>query len=277
MLDIFHYGFITRGLEVGVLIALVAPLIGIFLVLRRYALIADTLSHVSLAGIALGLILKINPLLTALITSIVSSLAIERLRITKRVYGEMALALFLSGGLAVAIILISITHGFNTDLFSYLFGSILTVKTNDVLFIAFLSIIIAGIIFLFYKELFYISFDEEAALVSGIPTRLINTLFILVAAVAVAVCIPMVGVLLISALIVIPVVAALQLHTSFKKTILCAEIISIFSVISGLISSYYLNLAASGTIVLIMLLIFTLILLFKKLHSQITKRSLLKN
>jgi zinc transport system permease protein len=189
----------------------------------------------------------------------------------------MALALFLSGGLAVAIILISITHGFNTDLFSYLFGSILTVKTNDVLFIAFLSIIIAGIIFLFYKELFYISFDEEAALVSGIPTRLINTLFILVAAVAVAVCIPMVGVLLISALIVIPVVAALQLHTSFKKTILCAEIISIFSVISGLISSYYLNLAASGTIVLIMLLIFTLILLFKKLHSQITKRSLLKN
>lgn len=275
MLEIFQSSFVIRGFETGILIALVAPLVGIFLVLRRYSLIADTLSHVSLAGIALGLILKINPLITALIASTIGSLTIERLRISKRIQGEMALALFLSGGLALAVVLISLAHGFNVDLFGYLFGSILTVKKTEVLFIAILSILIITLLLFFYKELFYISFDEEAALVSGIPTRFINTLFILITAAAVTVSIPTVGILLISALIVIPVVTALQLHTSFKKTIIYAEIISVGSVISGLFTSYYLGLAPGGTIVLVMLVIFIFVMIGKKIHHhKITSSSL---
>ena len=118
MLDIFHYSFIVRGLEAGVLIALIAPIIGIFLVLRRYSLIADTLSHVSLAGVAIGLLAGINPIITAILASSISSIAIERLRINKKMYGETALALFLSGSLALAIVLIGLAGGFNVDLFS---------------------------------------------------------------------------------------------------------------------------------------------------------------
>jgi len=264
MLNIFHYSFIVRGLEAGALIALIAPIIGIFLVLRRYSLIADTLSHVSLAGVAVGLLLGINPIITAIIASGLSSVAIEKLRTNKKMYGETALALFLSGSLALAVVLISLAHGFNVDLFSYLFGSILTVRQTDLLIISTLGIIIAILLLTFYKELVYVSFDEESAKVSGIPTRLINNIFILIAAVTVALAIPIVGVLLISALTVIPAITALQFKQSFKKTILITEAVSLTSVISGIFASFYLNLSPGGTIVLIMLFIFVVTLLITR-------------
>src|SRR5581483_5208481 len=162
MLDLFQYSFVVRGMEAGIIIALIAPLIGIFLVLRRYSLIADTLSHVSLAGVAIGLLLKINPLITAIIASVASSVVIERLRISKRVYGESALAIFLSGSLALAIVIISLAHGFSVDLFNYLFGSIDTVKQIDVYIIGVLGAVVICLIALVYKELVYITFDEEA-------------------------------------------------------------------------------------------------------------------
>lgn len=264
MLDIFHYSFILRGLEVGIIIGAIAPLIGIFLVLRRYSLIADTLSHVSLAGVAVGLLLNINPLITAIIASVGSSWVIEKLRLSKKVYGESALSIFLSGSLALAIILISLAHGFSVDLFNYLFGSILTVRTEDVYIILGAGLAVAILISTFYKELTFITFDEEAAKVSGIPTKFINTLLIVLAAVTVSLAIPIVGVLLISALIVIPVVAALQFKKSFLETIFYAEIISLFSVITGVISSFYLNLPAGGAIVLIALIIFLVSILSRK-------------
>lgn len=264
ILNIFQYGFIVRGLEAGVIVALVAPLIGIFLVLRRYSLIADTLAHVSLAGIALGLLLGINPVVTALATTIAASLGIERLRISKRIYGESALALFLSGSLALAVVLLSLAHGFNTSLFNYLFGSIVTVTSSDVYTIATLAVVVAVLLTLFYKELVYISFDEESARVAGIQTRLINTLLIVLSALTVSLSIPIVGVLLIAALIVIPIVTALQLRQSFVKTILYAEAFSLLSVVSGIFVSFYLDLSTGGTIVLIMLLVFATVLTLKK-------------
>ncbi len=261
MFQIFHYSFIIRGLQAGLLIGAIAPLIGIFLVLRRYSLIADTLSHVSLAGVAVGLLLKINPLLTALGASALSSIAIERLRTSKKIYGESALSIFLSGSLALAIVLIGLAHGFNVDLFSYLFGSIVTVRQADIYIILSLSVIIAATLVAFYKELVYISFDEEAAKVSGIPVRIFNTLFIILAAAAIAISIPIIGILLISALLVLPIVIALQLKKSFKGTLLWAEIISLFSVLTGIVASFYLNISSGGTIVLIMLVIFGAVLL----------------
>ncbi len=251
MFEIFQYGFIIRGLEAGLLISIIAPLIGIFLVLRRYSLIADTLSHVSLAGVAIGLLLNMNPLITALAASAISSVAIDKLRTSKKIYGESALSIFLSGSLALAIVLIGLAHGFNANLFAYLFGSIVTVKQTDVYLILVSSLIIGTTLIIFYKELVYISFDEEAARVSGIPVRLFNIVFILLAAV------------LISALLVLPVVTALQFKKSFKETLLYAEIISICSVLIGMIASFYLNLSSGGTIVLIMLGIFGVVLIGK--------------
>jgi zinc transport system permease protein len=264
MFDIFQYGFVTRGLEAGIIIAIIAPFIGFFLVLRRYSLIADTLSHVSLAGVAIGLLLKINPMITAIGASVLSSFFIEKLRMSKKVYGESALAIFLSGSLSLAIVLISMAHGFSVNLFSYLFGSIVTVKQSDVLMIGLLGGLVITLLLLFYKELVFISFDEEAAKVAGLPTKFINLLLITLAALTVSLAIPIIGILLISALIVIPVVSALQFRKSFKQTILIAEIISITSVISGIFVSFYLNLSTGGTIVLIALGIFFLSLFFRR-------------
>lgn len=264
LLDFLQYGFVLRALEAGIIVAIIAPLIGIFLVLRRYSLIADTLSHVSLAGIAVGLLAGLNPILTALGATVVASLGIERLRTSNKVYGESALALFLSGSLALAVVLLSLSHGLNANVFNYLFGSIITVTTNDVYIIALLAIVVVATIGIFYKELVYVTFDEEAAKVSGVPTRLINSILIVLAAFTVSLAIPIVGVLLIAALIVIPVVTALQLKKGFGQTILWAEIISLVSVISGIFISFYLNLATGGTIVLVMLLIFSIVFMYKR-------------
>lgn len=260
MFELFQYSFMIRGLEAGIIISLIAPLIGVFLVLKRYSLIADTLSHVSLAGVAVGLLLKINPLITGVVAALLSSIAIDKLRVSKKIPGESALAIFLSGSLAIAVIIINLTHGLSVDILNYLFGSILTVKNNDILLIFSLSLVVVLSIILFYKELFAVTFDEEYAKVSGIPTKFINLLLITIASLTVAISIPIIGVLLISALIVIPVVTALQFKESFKKTIFIAEIISVFSVIFGIIASFYLDISSGGAIVLINILIFVLVL-----------------
>lgn len=263
-MNIFHYTFILHGLSAGIIVAVIAPLVGVFLVLKRYSLIADTLAHVSLAGIAIGLLTGISPVITSLGATILASLGVERLRTSKTVYGESALALFLSGSLALAVVLLSLAHGFNTNLLNYLFGSIVTVTIGDVYLILGLAVLVVVVISLFYKELLYVTFDEEAAQVSGMPVRRINTLLIILSALVVSLAIPIVGVLLISALVVVPVVSALQLRTNFIRTVIFAEIISIFSVIAGIFFSFYFDLSAGGTIVLLMLAIFFIIYIIKR-------------
>lgn len=263
MTNLFEYSFIVRGFEAGMVIAVIAPFIGIFLVLRRYSLMADTLAHTSLVGIALGLLTGISPLMTAVFTATASSVMIERLRHSKRIYGESALALFLSGSLAIAIVLINLANGFKTSVLSYLFGSIVTVTPADLTMIYILGIVVVGALLSFYKELVYISFDEESAEVSGIKTRWINQLLIILAAVTIAIAIPIVGILLISALIVIPVVTALQLKKSFKLTLLWAELFSITSVVVGIIAAFYIHISAGAAIILVALSFFIGVFLFR--------------
>lgn len=264
MLNIFQYGFVLRGLEAGLIIAAIAPLIGIFLVLRRYSLISDSLAHVSLAGVAMSLILGINPMIGAILTTVISSVFIEKLRTSRKVFGESALSIFLSGSLAVAVILIGLARGFNIRLFNYLFGSLVTVIQQDVYIIGGLAVVVVGLVLKYYKELVYITFDEESAKVAGIKTTNINLLLIILAAFTVSLAIPIVGVLLISALIVVPVVSALQYKKSFRQTIIIAEVFSVLSVLLGIISSFYLNLPTGATIVIVTLIFFILSLLINK-------------
>jgi zinc transport system permease protein len=266
-MNLFHYDFIVRGIEVGLLIGLIAPVIGTFLVLRRYALIADTLAHVSLAGVALGLLLAINPLITGIAAAVISSVAVERLRLSKRVYADSALSIFLSGSLALAIVLVSVSRGFSVDIFNYLFGSIVTVSASDVYLIITLGVIVLATIVAFYKELLFITFDEEGAQVAGVKTRLVNSILIILAALTVSLAIPIVGTLLIAALIVIPVVTALQFRKSFLRTVLIAEVISLFSVFVGIVSSFYLNIPAGGAIVLLTVLIFIIVFTLKSMRK----------
>ncbi len=250
MIEIFQYSFMIRAFEAGAVVGILAPLIGSFLVARRYSLIADSLSHVSLAGVAIGLLTGIYPVYAAIVTAVVAAIVIERLRASKRVSGDSALAIFLSAGLAVAITLLGLAGGFTVDLFSYLFGSITTVREVDVWTIGTLGIVVGGAIVLLYKELVFVSFDEEVAQVSGIPAKALNTVLVILTAVTVALSMRIVGALLVGALMVIPVVAAMQIAKSFKTTIWYAIAIGLLSVITGLFAAYYIDIPAGGAIVL---------------------------
>lgn len=264
MLDIFHYSFMIRALEAGIAIGIIAPLIGMFLVVRRYSLLADTLAHTSLAGVAIGLLFRINPVISAIVLSVIASLGIEQLRASRRVFSESVLALFLSGSLAVAVVILSLAKGFNAGLFGYLFGSISTVSQTDVWVIVALGILVFLNVVLLYKELFFISFDEELAQASGLPVRRLNFAIVLLAAVTVALSIRIVGVLLIGALMVIPVISAIQYGRGFRATLILSVVFSLLSVLVGLFTSYYFNLASGGAIVLVALIIFLLSLAVSK-------------
>lgn len=255
-----------RAFLAGILIAVIAPLSGTFLVARRYALIADSLAHVSLAGVAIGLLTGTYPILTALVIAILAAVLIEKLRSSRRVSGDTALAMFLSGGLALAVVLIGLARGFNVDLFSYLFGSITTVRPQDIWVILGLGIVVLATVVLLYKEFLFLSFDDEAAAVSGLPTRALNTIFVILTVVTVVLSMRIVGALLIGALMVIPVVTASQFARSFRQTILIAVVLSLLAVIGGLFVSYYFDLAAGGVIVLLALLLFGFTALVSRGH-----------
>lgn len=263
ILDIFQYDFMVRAFIAGTAIAVIAPLIGMFLVVRRYSLMADTLAHVSLVGVALGLLTRTQPVVAAIVTSVLAAIGIETIRRSKGLFGESVLALFLSGSLAIASVLMSLANGFNANLLSFLFGSITTVQPADVAIIVALAAAVFLVILALYKEFFAIAFDEELATASGIRAQVFSTLLVILAAVAVSLAMRIVGILLIGALMVIPVIAAMQFGRSFRKTHVIAIIISLLSVFLGLFLSYFFGLASGGTIVIITLGVFLVSLLAK--------------
>lgn len=258
MPEILQYGFMQRALLAGIMIGIIAPAIGVFLVLRRLSLIADTLAHVALAGVAFGLLAGVNPALGALVIGVVGALGIERLRVSGRLFGEAALAIFLSGGLALAVVLLGLSGGFNVDLFAYLFGSVTAVQARDLWLILVLGLVVLGAILFFYKELFAITFDEEAARVQGVPVDALNLMVTFLAAVTVVVAMRVVGVLLTSALVVVPAVTALRLARSFRNALWVAIGTSLLAVTAGMTAAFYLDLAAGGAIVLTAIGLFAL-------------------
>lgn len=259
MFEILQFDFMVRALIAGVAVAIIAPLIGMFLVVKRYSLMADTLAHVSFAGVALGLFLgAVNPVVTAIIASVVAAIGIERLRNSTKIFGESVLALFLSGSLAVAVILIGLAEGLNAGILNYLFGSITTVTVTDVVLISVLAVAVLAAIVVLYKEFFFISFDEELAQASGLRVKFLNGALVVLAAITVSLAARIVGVLLVGALMVIPVISAMQFGRGFRDTMLMAVMLSFVSVVTGLIASYYLDLASGGTIVVAALILFLL-------------------
>lgn len=267
MLTIFTYDFMVRAFLAGIITSVIAPAIGIFLVTRRYSYMADTLAHVSLAGLAIGYLLGFQPILTALVASVAAALSIEALRAGKKLFGETALSLFLSGGLSLAAVLLSVGKTANINLGSILFGSITTVSTEDVWTIAGLGVLVLLIIVFLYKELFAVSFDEELAEASGLRVRLINNLLVILAAMTVSLALRTVGVLLVGALMIIPVIAALQWSRGFLQTLILSILLSFVSVVSGIVLSFYLGFASGGTIVLMTIGLFIVSALWKHLRT----------
>ncbi|MBI4332692.1 MAG: metal ABC transporter permease [Chloroflexi bacterium] len=264
MPEVFQYSFMVRALVAGVVIGLVAPVIGTFLVLRRFAFFADTLAHTALLGVALGVILNVSPSLAALVVCTLAAITVEQMRMQRRLPSEATLALFLSGSLALALVLISMARGFNVNILGYLFGSITTVQSGDLWLTVLLGGLALVVVVALYKELLYISFDEESARVSGLPVRGINFLVVIIAAATVALAMKIVGTLLVGALMVIPVLAAFRAARSFKTAMILAVAFSLFSVVAGLVASFYLNIVAGGAIVIVALVLFAGSYIFRR-------------
>ncbi|RST73933.1 metal ABC transporter permease [Siminovitchia acidinfaciens] len=274
---IFQYEFLQNTFITGLLIGLIAPLLGTFLVVRRLSLIADALSHVTLSGIAASLFLSktsalfagLNPLFFGMGFSVIGSILIERLRTVYSHYQELAIPIILSGGIGIGVIFISLADGFNTELLNYLFGSVSAVTRTDLWVIAGISVCVFGIVIFLYKELFLLSFDEEHAKASGIPSKVIHLIFIIMIALVIAASMRIVGILLVSALMTLPVAAGMRVASGFKKTIFISIIFGETAVIGGLISAYYLDLAPGGTIVVISIAILLGAILYKRIYHKL--------
>jgi zinc transport system permease protein len=268
MFEIFEAGFMQRALVSGVAVAVICSSIGLFLVLRRHSLFGDALSHMAFGGIAIGLFMNVYPLWTAIVVSILGALGITKLRESTKIPADATVAVLLSSGLALGIVLVSMSGGFNVNLFSFLFGSILLVSADEVIMILGLSAAIMAILVVLYRKFMYITFDEEQARVSGLRVTLLNYLFIVLASITVIASIRLVGILLISSLIVIPNITAMMFGKGFKKTALISGGIAVFSVVTGIIVSYVANLAPGGTIVLVSIVIFLGMLAVKSLARK---------
>jgi zinc transport system permease protein len=251
--DILNYEFIRRAIAAGIMIAAVSSILGVFLVLRRFSLIGDGLAHVTFGSVAVVMLIGVSPMyitLAALPLVMLSSLAILKLTHSKRIQSDAAIGIVSSIGIATGIILVSLSNGYNVDLFSYLFGNILTVTQTELFLSIIVFITVATTVIIFYDDLLAVTFDEELARTMGIKTKRINIILFVLTAVAAVLAMKVAGIMLVSAMLILPPLIALQLSLNFKMTIIAALLFSILSVICGIITAFLLNLPSGGTIVL---------------------------
>ncbi len=265
ILDLLNYEFITRAYLAGSFVAALCAMLGLLLVLRKLSLIGDGLSHVSFGAIALGLFFGFYPFYVAVPIVILASYLILKLTEKAKIYGDAAIGIVSSVGIASGVILASLSRGFNVDLFSYLFGNILAISNQEVYLSIALSLLVLGVIIFLYQDLFSTTFDEEYAKVSGIKTERINLIIMALTAITVVLAIKVVGVMLVSALLILPAVTALQLVKGFKAAMISALIISVLSVLIGITVSFYADIPAGATIVMINFVLFVFAFFTRKL------------
>lgn len=259
------YEFMQRAFWAGGLIGLIGPLLGVYLMLRRQVLMADTLSHVSLAGVALGSVLGWNPALSGFVVAVAGGLIIEQLRRSYRTYSELPVAIIMTSGLALAVVLMSLKQNLTKSFSSYLFGSIVAVSDTQLKLIAVVAA--AGLLYfiILRRPLYSLTFDEETAAISGVHTGWLSFSFAVLTGMSVAAAMPVVGVLLVSALIVLPASIALRMASGFTAAIIISVSVGLTGVFSGLTASYYINTPPGGTIALILLVFLLLAIAVQKL------------
>jgi zinc transport system permease protein len=262
MFELFQYDFMRKAFIVGFLIAIITPCIGVIVVLKRLSMIGDSLSHSSLAGVAAGLAFGMNPVVGAIVFSVLSAFSIEQVRKSFPKYSEIAIAVILSAAVGMAGILSGFVKN-SASFNSFLFGSIVAISDFELYLVIGLCAVVLLTVLLLYKELFYMTFDEESARLAGIPVRTINFLFTLLTAVTIAISSRTVGTLVISSLMVLPVAAAMQVARNYKQTVIFSVVFAVFFTISGLFISYYANFKPGGTIVMAGVISLVAILAFK--------------
>jgi zinc transport system permease protein len=271
VMEILSYGFIQRALLAGVLIALLCSVLGVFLVLRRLSLIGDGLAHVTFGSAAIALACKIYSaasLLISLPIVMLASLGILRLTEKARMSGDAAIGMVSATGIAVGVMLASVGGGYNVDLLSYLFGNILSISREEVLIAAGLFVVVMLLLWLFFNDLLAVTFNEELARVSGVRTRRINAVLVMLTALSVVLAMKLVGIMLISALLILPAVSALQLARSFKGCIALSALQGAFSVVTGVFASILTNLPTSAMVVLLNLCCFGLACAARRLTTS---------
>ena len=263
---LFEFQFFQNALLGGTIASLACAWVGLFLILRKEAMIGDGIAHTAFGGIALGLFLGVNPILTALIVSILAVLGISYMRRKGLAQSDSAIAVMLAVGFSTGLIIISLAGGFNVELFSFLFGSILTIDQTDLIIVSSLGISTILILGIFYKELLSMTFDEEGARLMGIPVKPLSLAFNLLVAITIVLSIKVIGVILVVALLVLPGLSALQLNLSFKRTTVVAIAIGIVSMTTGILLSAIYNVATSGVIVFTAAGIFVFTAIYRRLE-----------
>ena len=264
-LDLFGYQFVQYALIGGVVAAIACALVGLFLILKKEAMIGDGISHTAFGGIALGLFLGINPLWTALGVSVLAVFGISYMKRKGVAPSDSAIAVMLALGFSTGLIVISLSGGSNVELFSYLFGSILTIDQVDLAAVLLLGLFVLLFIGFFRRELLSMVFDEEDSRIMGIPTKGLSVAFDLLVAVTIVLSIKVIGTLLVVALLVLPGLSALKLNVSFRKTLAAATGFSVLSTILGIMFSAAFDVATAGLIVFSLVLFFLLSIVYKKL------------
>ncbi len=279
MIDaLLNFDFMRYSLISGVLIGFIAPLIGAFIVVRRLSLIADALSHVTLGGISFGMFILtiipvlslINPMWFGILFAVIGALLIEKLRTSFSNYQEIAIPIIMSAGIALSAIFISLADGFNQEIVGLLFGSISAVNISDLLTIIVIAILVVLFIILFYKELFILSFDEEYSQVIGIP-KWIQFLFIIIVAMVISASMRVVGILLVSALISLPIAISMRITKGFKQLILVSIVLGELSVILGLVIAFYMNISPGGVIVVLLVIMLVVTMAYQKIKVKFKK------
>ena len=263
-MEIFKYAFMQRAFIVGILLAAIIPCIGLVIVCKRLSMIGDALSHTSLAGVAAGLLLGLNPVLTAAAACVVAAIWIEAIRRKIPRFSEMSIAIIMSAGIGLAGVLsgfIKNAANFN----SFLFGSIVAISNGELYLVIAVSMAVLLMFLLMYKELFYVSLDEQSARLAGVPVKAVNFLFTVLIAVTVSVAARTVGALIVSSMMVVPVACAMQFGTSYRQTLILAVVLDILFMITGLFAAYYLGLKPGGTIVLVGVLVLILVFVGKRI------------
>ena len=266
-MNILQYSFMQRAFITGILLAIITPMIGITIVLKRMSMIGDALSHASLAGVAAGLILGINPVAGAAVVCIIAALSIETIRRKIPRYSEMTLAIIMSSGIGLAGILSGFVKS-SANFNSFLFGSIVAISTPELILVCFISVIVFFTLCFFYQELLAIGFDEDSARIAGISVKKIDFLFTILTALAISIASRTAGTLIISSMLVVPVAFGMQVGKSYLTTIIWAISLALFTTILGFFLSYYVGVKPGGAIVLLEVLCFLLTLAVKKIKSH---------
>ncbi|MCX7781630.1 MAG: metal ABC transporter permease [Negativicutes bacterium] len=270
-MEIWQYDFMQRAFAAGMVTAIVCPLIGMFVVVRRQSLIGEGLGHIAFAGVTGGYLAGVYPAVAAAGLTVAGAIVIEIIRRRHSQYADMGLAVVFYAGLAIAIIFSTLVRIPGAGMLSFLFGSIMTVSQTDLLLIVATGLVILAVVYCFFDKLMLIAFDEDVALLAGINTVAVNMLFSIVTALVVVTGMTVIGILLVSASMIIPVAAAHVLKLGFRATMIAAVLISVFATFSGLVLSFYLDIAPGGTIVMTSVSMYTLMLIGQAVQSFLSK------